>query len=732
MIHRAFTICALAVGAMSMSAQSMRSHVDIAALEQYVYPKNASASAALHFMPDGKSYVQLSADGKRLEQYDIATGNHIGTLLDVTSTRGDRKLDKITSYQVCADGTKFLVYDKKEQIYRRTFRAEYFVFDTKRNTLKPLSAEHPMQQSPVMSPDGRMVAFMAADNNIYVSKLDYGTEVAVTTDGEVNAIINGVPDWVYEEEFTTSRSMEWAPDNATLCYLKYNESRVPAFSFALYEGACDPMAQYALYPGQFTYKYPVAGEPNSVVTLHSYDVETRKTKQISLPANDIEYIPRIHYSPESNCLMVLAMPREQNRLDFYAVNPRSTVATLVHQETSRAWIRPECYESVTYQEDGMVIFSDRTGWSHLYKVAYNGNDLGALTSGDFDVTAYYGSAADGTYYYQSTANGAVNRVITKVNPRKKASAVITPAEGWATASFSPGCEYYVLNHSAVTTPPTFTLVAAAKEKTLRTLEDNADVAARYASAPKKEFFTMTSAGNTLNGWMVKPSNFDPAKKYPAIIYQYSGPGSQEVCNKWGIDWPQYFAEQGYVIACVDGRGTGGRGREFEQCVYKNLGFYETKDQNALLEHLQGLSYIDAKRIGIYGWSFGGYETLMAASSGADYAAATAVAAVTSWRYYDTIYAERYMSTPQANAEGYDRSAPINRVEKLRCPVLLISGTADDNVHMSNTIELLSRMINLNRWPEMLLFPNMNHSIYGCNTRAVVYARMLAHFNQHLK
>lgn len=723
-------IVAAAGGAFALSAAAA-ADVNVSELAQYVYPNNSTASASLNFMPDGLSYLSLSADGKKIEQYDVASGKLLSTVLDVTSTRGDRKLDLIRSYTLSADGTKMLVYEKSEQIYRRTFRAEYFIYDLKRNTLKPLSTEHPMQQSPVFSPDGRMVAFMAADNNIYIHKLDYGSEVAVTTDGKVNSIINGVPDWTYEEEFSTSRSMEWAPDNGTLCYLKYDESRVPAFSFAMYEGACDPMTQYALYPGEFTYKYPVAGEPNSVVTLHSYDVETRKTKDITLPEKDIEYIPRIHFSPDAAKLIVLTLNREQNRLDFYAVNPRSTVVTHLHQEKSNAWVRPECYEKVTYEDRGMVIFSDRTGWSHLYRLDYNGNDLGALTSGDFDVTAYYGTTPDGAFYYQSTEKGAINRVIVKVDQRKKNSGLVSPEQGWASATFSPTGNYYVMQHSSAVQPPKFSLVASAKDRSVRILEDNAEVASRFSSAPKKEFFTMTSAGNTLNGWMVKPPHFDAALKYPAIIYQYSGPGSQEVTNRWGIDWMQYYAGKGYVVACVDGRGTGGRGREFEQCVYKNLGFYETKDQNALLEHLRSLPFIDSGRVGIFGWSFGGYESLMAASSGAPYAAAVAVAAVTSWRYYDTIYAERYMSTPKANPDGYDRSAPLNRVDKLTCPLLLMSGTADDNVHMSNTIELLARMINLNRWPQLLLFPNMNHSIYGCNTRTVVYSRMLEFFNSEL-
>lgn len=700
--------------------------VSVSELGQYVYPANVSASASLNFMPDGLSFLQLGQDGKTIDRYDVVSGKLLETVMNVSSTRGDVKLESVAGYTLSADGTKMLVYQEKTPIYRHSFRAPYFIYDLKRNTLKPLSVAHPLQQAPVFSPDGRMVAFMADDNNIYIHKLDYGSEVAVTDDGKVNSIINGVPDWTYQEEFSTFRSMEWAPDNSTLAYLRYDETDVPAFSFTMYEGACDPQQQYALYPGDFTYKYPVAGEKNSKVTLHSYDVETRKIKSIYIPRKDLEYIPSIHFGEETSQLIVTTLNREQNLLEIYRVNPRSAVAQSIHQEKSNAWILPECYENIAYEKEGMIIRSDRTGFSHLYRLDYNGNDLGALTSGNYDVTAYYGCAADGARYYQSTENGPLNRIICKLD-RKGVKTVVSPAEGWATAQFAPAMNYYVMNHSTASVPPVFSLMAAGKEKSLRVIQDNADYAARYASAPKKEFFTVENAGLSLNGWMMKPVDFSPSKKYPVIMTQYSGPGSQEVTNRWTMDWPQYAASKGFIAVCVDGRGTGARGREFEQVVYKNLGFYETKDQNAVLEHLQSLPYVDSKRIGICGWSYGGYETLMCASSGAPYAAAVAIAPVTSWRYYDTVYAERYMQTPRQNESGYDKSAPVTRVGKLNCPLLLISGTADDNVHMSNTMELTALMINQNKWPEMLLFPNMNHSINGCNTRALVYSRMMQFF-----
>ncbi len=723
-------VCAAMLAASAAQAALPATSVDLNELSQYVYPSNAAASASLSFMPDGLSYVCLTDGGKKLDRYDVATGKYEETMFDVTRTRGDRRLESIDGYQLNADGTKMLVYINVQPIYRHSFWAEYFVFDFKRNTLKPLSTEHLRQQAPVMSPDGRMVAYMADDNNIYISKLDYGTETAATTDGQVNVIINGVPDWVYQEEFTTFRSMEWAPDNSALSYLKYNEEQVPAFTFSLYEGACDPMTAYALYPGQFTYKYPVAGEKNSVVTIHTYDVETRKTKDVKLPDASIEYIPRIHYGPTADVLIAATLNRDQNRLELYSVNPKSTVSRSIYTDTSKAWILPQCYESIAYEPSGMVLFSDRTGFSHLYRISYSGEDLGALTSGQYDVTAYYGAVPEGGFYYQSASSGPLSRVITHVD-RKGRATDVTPASGWATANFAPAMNNYVTNYSTANIPPVYTLCNA-KDKAVRVLEDNAAYSSRFAGVPQKEFFTIKSDGVTLNGWMIKPVDFNSSKKYPVIVYQYSGPGSQEVTDRWSMDWQRYFAMKGYVVACVDGRGTGARGREFEQIVYKRLGHYETIDQLALLSHLKTLPWVKADAIGIHGWSFGGYETLMAASAkGAGYAAAVAVAAVTSWRFYDTIYAERYMTTPRQNPSGYDSSAPLFRTESLCCPLLIMTGTADDNVHMSNTIEYISRLEQQGRWADMLLFPNMNHSINGCNSRAVVYGRMLDFFNTRL-
>jgi dipeptidyl-peptidase-4 len=694
----------------------------------YVYPANASASpAAMTYLNDGKTYVSLSDDATKIVKYDIKSGQETGVLLDVNTAR-DSRIKTIGGYIISPDESYILVYESKQSIYRRSFLAKYYVYEVRHNVMTPLSTDHPLQRVPQWSPDGRMIAYVA-DNNIYIRKLDYNTEVAVTKDGEINKVINGVPDWVYEEEFDTTSSMSWAPDNLTFCYLKYNETDVPMYSFTLYEGTCDPKTEYALYPGSYSYKYPVAGKPNSKVTLHSYDIETRKTKDITLSDSRIEYIPRIAYADAPERLIVTTLNRAQNRMEVYSVNPKSTVAKSIYvDEAQKGWVTTLAYENMKLYPDFFVVSSERSGYNQLYQYSYSGSLMRQLTSGDYDVTAYYGyNKLTGTHYYQSTSNGAINRVVSGVDAKGKVTN-LGETDGTSNAVFSPDMAYLTYSFSNTTTPPKYSFMTSAG-KVMRVLEDNAAVAQRYANAPTKEFFTIKSDGYELNASIIKPRNFNPQQRYPVIMSQYSGPGSQEVLNKWSIDWAQFYAQQGYIVISVDGRGTGGRGRDFKTCVYRNLGHYETIDQVNAAKYAASLPYVS--KVGIYGWSYGGYEALMAASA-YKYAAAVAVAPVTSWRYYDTIYTERYMLTPQENEDGYNESAPINQVDKIETPLLIMHGTADDNVHLMNTIQYVSALESQGKVCDMLLFPNMNHSIYGCDSRALVYLKMLNFFDSKMK
>lgn len=706
--------------ALSATAAGVADFKDI---DRYLGPEHyCAAPRSFTYTADGSFYLQLSTDGRKVVKYDTRTGKEVETIVDLANTR-ETTIDHIDGFKMSPDGRKVMVWNETSYIYRRSFTACYYIYDLHSRELKPLSTRHTRQQAPLFSPDGRMVAFVD-QGNIYLCKLDFWTEVDVTTDGRKNEVINGVPDWTYEEEFTTSSSMTWSPDSRMLCYLKYRESDVRLFSFPLYEGYCHPDKNYALYPGQFTYKYPVAGEKNSTVSIHSYDIDNRVTKDITLPDSRIEYIPRIEYAFSGERLMVTTLNRAQTRMELYAVNPRSTVTKPILTEEHSAWLSPATYENIRWYPDFFVITSSRTGYDHLYRYAYTGAPLGQITSGDYDVTAYYGyDSKRACHYFQSTRTGAINRVVSRVDAKGKVTD-LTPAAGTASATFSPDMAFYTVRFTDVTTPPVYTLRTSA-DKEIKVLEDNAAIKARYGAEPHREFFTMQSDGVTLNGYMLKPASFDPNKKHPVVMFQYSGPGSQQVLNEWNIGWMTYYTTRGYIIICVDGRGTGGRGRAFSDIVYKQLGHYETIDQINAARYAATLPFVDPSRIAIYGWSYGGYEALMCATEhNSPFAAAVAIAPVTDWRFYDTVYAERYMLTPQQNFDGYAKSAPLRRAASLACPLLIMSGTADDNVHISNTYNFVSKLQLNGGICDMFIFPGMNHSIYGCNSRAVVYAKML--------
>lgn len=678
---------------------------------------------------DGSTYVQLSDDGRTIDLFEVASGKKTETILDLGHTR-ETTLASIDGFIFSPDRSKIIIWYDAQRIYRRSFAARYYIYDVRTRQLRPLANDFEYVQSPVFSADARMIAFVY-ENNIYLKKLDFNTKVAVTTDGKKGSILNGVTDWTYEEEFSTVCTMAFSPDNTSLCYVKSNETDVPTYNLPIYAGACNREEQYALYPGLFTYKYPVAGEKNSTVSLHSYEISNRNTKDITLPDKQIEYIPRIDFAPVGDQLLVTTLNRDQNRMEIYSVNPKTTLATSVLVEKSEAWILPATYEDMKVVNDGFVIQSARTGWNHLYKYAFNGTLSHTLTSGEFDVTAFYGIDAAGTVYYQAARPTAIDRTVYRVDIKGVTSA-ISAESGDSSAKFSPDCKAALLSYSDVSTPPVYSIINE-RGRQVRTLVDNASVKNEFAALPAKEFIKIPGGdGVELNAYIIRPDNFDPARKYPVVMYQYSGPGSQSVLNRWSISWEHYFAKKGFVIVCADGRGTGGRGTSFMYPVYRKLGYYETIDQVAVARWLGTQSWVDASRIGIHGWSYGGYETLMCLQTdNSPFAAGAAVAPVTDWRLYDTVYAERYMLTPQQNFDGYRTSAPLNFTDKMRSQLLLMTGTADDNVHPANTFEYASNLQFNGTLFDMMVFPNKNHSIYGCNARAVVYGNMYRFFNNNL-
>lgn len=720
--------CTLAVGAvLSASAAS--------SIRAYTYPGNRPDQApAMQFMPDGQTYVTLSEDGTKLVMHDVRNGKETGILVDAATTR-ENQISTIDDFKLSPDASKVLLQTAPEKIYRHSVKASYYVYEVRSRILKPLSTVHKRQQAPLFSPDSRMVAFVDS-NNIFIKKLDYGTEVAVTRDGKVNRVINGVPDWTYEEEFTTTCSMAWAPDNLTLSYLRYDETEVPTYTLPIYSSACHPIKEYELYPGVKSYKYPVAGQPNSRVTLRSYNVETRKDWSVPLPTKGaVEYIPRIAYGPTADALITVTLNRDQNIMEVFSINPRSTVGkSIIVEKNAGAWIEPNSYEQLAVLPSGIVMQSSRSGFNHLYEYSYTGELKRTITSGDWDVTAFYGyDPALDSYYFQSTKAGAANRVISRVDSKGRITD-ITAATGTAEGVFSDDMKYALVTYSSCEKAPEVAVCEAKSGKPLVTVVDNKSYVSQYAGLTSREFITVKGAtGETLNAMIVKPAGLTPGKKYPVIVNQYSGPGSQAVLNKWDADWTLWFAQQGYAVVTIDPRGTGGRGRKFMDVVYRKLGEDAAADLVAAVGNLAATyPWMDKERVGIYGWSYGGYQALMCATeAGNPFKAAVAVAPVTDWRFYDTVYSERYMLTPGQNPEGYLSSSPLERLSNLQSRLLLMWGTADDNVHPANSLELLSRLENAGKWADVLVFPNSNHSINGCNLRATLYERMLRFYKDNL-
>ncbi|MCH4156414.1 MAG: S9 family peptidase [Muribaculaceae bacterium] len=679
---------------------------------------------------DGENYYKM-VGGSKINKISYKTGATVETVFD-SSTARDCTVKKWDGYIMSADGSQILLYTNSEPVYRHSIKADYYTFEVRHNKLTKLSTAGG-EEIPTFSPDSRMVAYVK-DNNVHIRKLDYGTDVAVTTDGMKNKIRNAIPDWVYQEEFDMLNSFCWSPDNAILSFIRFDETDVPLYHVPLYNNSCEPNQDYEKYPGSLDYKYPVAGEKVSKVSVVSYNVDNRDSKTMQLPIDADSYIPAITYAPQPDRLMVTTLNRTQNQLRIYAVNPRSTMAKLAYSEDSESWINTELAQKVKFYDNFFIIPSERSGWTHLYQYSNVGSLMKQLTTGNWNVTDFYGyDPIAKVCYFQSTQDGAVNRSLSKVD-LKGVITRMSSTKGTYSAKFSSNFAYYVQRFSDARTPDQYT-VCNTKGKQEREMEMNRTYAETYTAAnvPVKEFFTMESDGTTLEGYIIKPTGFDPSKKYPVIMSQYSGPGVQQVLNEWKFEWEEYFATQGYVIACVDGRGSGGHGKKYESTVYMHLGKYETIDQLAAARYMAQQSYVDASKIGIWGWSYGGYETLMAMTdAGSKYAAGVAIAPVTDWRLYDAVYAERFMRTPSENEDGYRSAAPLLRAGNLKGKLLLMAGTSDDNVHIANMLQFASELTSQNKIMDMMVFAGMNHSINGCDARYPLYLKVLDFFDKNLK
>lgn len=674
----------------------------------------AKSVGGLRPMEDGEHYTTLSNG-------NIIRWRYSDGMVEDTLFRAPESFPKPAGYAMSDDERKILLTTGREAIYRHSSKADFYIYDRASGDLKPLSPNG-KQQEATLSPDGTKAAFVR-DNNLFVTDLS-GPEFVerqVTTDGKRGAVINGIPDWVYEEEYSFARAYEWAPGSDAIAFYRFDESGVREYSMNTFSGK--------LYPENYDFKYPKAGEANSVVGIKVYRLDTDSIVDVDLRQETTDtYIPRIEWTPASGRdgaarLVVHWLNRLQNHYRILLASPITGAASVLYEERNPRYVERINNETATFLRDGQgfVVKSERDGWMHLYRYDMAGRLVNRITQGDWEVTALYGIdlSHGGRVYYQSTEGSPLRRSVYSVGlngrGKRQLSSADSARQGTHTGVFGAGYRYWIDYFSSSTVPTVVTLRRVADGRAVRVLEDNAQLRAKVAAEyalPRKEFFTFTTPeGITLNGYLLKPADFDSTRRYPVLMTQYSGPGSQQVADKWGWSWESALVSEGILVACVDGRGTGFRGEEFRKCTYGNLGALEVLDQISAAKYLGTLPYVDPARIGIYGWSYGGFMALNCILKGADvFALAVAVAPVTSWRFYDTIYTELYNGLPQDNAAGYDDNSPIHFADRLKGKLLLAHGTGDDNVHIQNSYEMIERLVRANKSFEMLIYPDKNHGM----------------------
>ena len=648
-----------------------------------------------------------------VDKYNYATLEKVATLVNSNNLAG---LKYFETYAFNSNETKLILGVDIEPIYRRSTKGIYYVYDLTTKLLKLVDEEHILE--PPFSPDGKKIAY-AKNNNIYVKNLETNKVLQITFDGKKNEIINGISDWVYEEEFSIVKAFEWSKNSNYIAYLRFDETEVPFFSMDI--------TGENLYPSQQVFKYPKAGEKNAIVTLHIFNIETKKSHKVDL--GNYEYLPRIKWTNNPEMLSATTLNRHQNNLNLHVINAENNTSKVILNETDKAYI--SIHDNLTFLRDNSFIWtSEKDGYNHIYHYQKNGILLNQITKGNWEVTDFYGvNETKKTVYYQSVEGSSIDRVIYSISLKGKNKKLLSKPKGTNNASFSKNLNYYINTYSDTFTPPIYTLHNS-NGILIKEVLNNLKLQKKLKNyqLSKKEFFTLKTANSEFNAWVLKPTNFDASKKYPLFMTQYSGPGSQSVKNSWNSYndyWFQHLAQQGYIIVCVDGRGTGYKGAAFKKSTYLNLVKYETIDQIEAAKQLAQKSYIDENEIGIWGWSFGGHMAANSLLKGSEiFKMAIAVAPVTSWRFYDTVYTERFLRTPQENPEGYDNNSPLNYAHLLKGKLLLIHGSGDDNVHVQNTYRFSNALIEANKDFEMAIYPDRTHGIYrGKNTRLHLFNKM---------
>ncbi|PZU89427.1 MAG: S9 family peptidase [Chryseobacterium sp.] len=664
--------------------------------------------AGIASLNDGENYATIEKDG--IAKYSYKTFQKVGNIVD----------GSFESYIFSPDESKILLQKESQDIYRHSFLGKFDVKDLKSNKVTPLNNGNYIQE-PKFSPDGSKVAFIV-DNNLFYQDLTSGKITQITTDGKKNSIINGLGDWVYEEEFSHADYYQWNKAGDAIVFVRFDESKVPEIYIPIYGKS--------LYPTEMRYKYPKAGETNSTVTANLYQLNSAKTTVLNLGSFENYYIPQLWQTNDANEIVIATSNRHHSKVDLLKVDTKSGNLTKLFSETDNAWIETDNLTLEFLDDNSFLWASERDGYRQLYWYEKDGKLKKQIAKGQWEITDYYGyNPKTKEAYIQTTEKGSLNKVVSKLNINSGKTTLISYPEGNNSASFSKSFNYFINTYSTASSPNKYVLKDASG-KEIKELQNNNEALAKLQkdNFVTKEFITIpNSVGDQLNAWIIKPKNFDPNKKYPLFMFQYSGPGSQQVSNSWdggnGI-WFEMLAQKGYVVACVDGRGTGYKGAKFKKVIYKQLGKYEIEDQITAAKWFGNQSYIDKSRIGIFGWSFGGYMSSLALTKGADvFKLGIAVAPVTNWRYYDTVYTEKFLQTPQENPEGYDQNSPTTFANLLKGKFLLIHGTADDNVHFQNSMEFSEALIQNKKQFDFMAYPDKNHGIYGGQTRPQLYEKM---------
>ena len=688
----------------------------------------------LRSMNDGLNYTILEK-GSRVVKYSYQTGKQVAVLFDLEKIE-NAPIKSFSRYEFSDDETKLLLTTDIQPIYRRSFTAEYYIWNSVTKEFSRLS-ERGRQQVASFSPDGERVAFVR-DNNIFIKNLKFGTESQVTRDGKKNEIINGVPDWVYEEEFSMNQAYKWSPDSKTLAFIRFDETEVPEFGMTIFKGMNPEMQGNKLYPENRRFKYPKAGEKNSRVSAHVYELKSKTTIKVDTGEEADIYIPRLLWTSDGAELGVMRLNRTQNKLDVLMANPYTGDSRPFFTEKNKSYIAEEFLDDFIFLPGNtyFVVNSERNGYSHLYLYNRQGFEVRQLTNGKFDVTGFYGfDDKTKLFYYQAAKESPLRREIYYVSIDGKKAGKLSPQQGTNAAIFSTGFKYFINYFTNVSTPNQVSLYNS-KGELIRVLEDNKELQEKlkeYQLQPKEFFSFKTSENVELNGWMIKPAGFDATKKYPVLMTQYSGPNSQSVIDEWSIGWDNYLSQEGYLVVCVDPRGTGARGEDFRKVTYMQLGKCESDDHIETAKYLGNLPYVDKTKIGMWGWSYGGFMTALTMGKGGDlFKAGISVAPLTSLRFYDSIYTERYMRTPQENPDGYDDNSVFAYVSGIKGRLLLVHGSADDNVHVQNTMELTEALVQSGVQFDMAIYTNRNHTIRGGNTTMHLYKRFMEFLETNLK